>query len=79
MEISEEKRESIRKEAKQILDNFGKTLEKVKFKEKKKEKGVGGFREEGKGQEGEKDFRERMFKNAPNKGEDSIIAEKKKW
>ncbi len=79
--VSEKEKEKIKEEAKQILDNFSKVLEKVKIKEIKKseKKEVGGFREEGPGKLGSGDFRKRMFENAPIKDGDFIIAEKKKW
>jgi hypothetical protein len=77
--MDEKEAERIRKEAKQILDRFGKTLESVKFKEKVEKKEVGGFREEGQGRKGDEEFRRAMFNNAPNKNSDNIIAEKKKW
>lgn len=79
--MDEKRKEEIRLEAKKILDNFGKTLESVKFKQKEVKVELSGFREEGSGNEnvGDRDFRERMFENAPNKDKDSIIAEKKKW
>lgn len=79
MDITEQEREKIREEAKEILEKFGASLSKVKLKEKKEKKSLGGFREEGNGEKGDADFRKRMFENAPNKNEDSIIAEKKKW
>jgi len=78
-EINEAKREEIRKGAKKILDNFAKTLEGVKLSEKKEVAGVGGFRVEGEGKKGNEEFRKAMFANAPNKNEDNLIAEKKKW
>lgn len=81
-EISEEKREEIKEEVKKILDNFSKALERVKFKEKKagkEEKESSGFREEKEGKKGDEDFRRMMFENAPQKNEEFIIAEKKKW
>ncbi|MCU0642238.1 MAG: NopRA1 domain-containing protein [archaeon] len=77
--INEAKREEVRKEAKQILQKFAKSLESVKLKEKKRKNGAGGFREEGIGAEENADFRKRMFDNAPNKDEECIIAEKKEW
>ena len=77
--MDEAKREEIRKQAKGILDSFAHSLEKVKIKGEVLKKEVGGFREENNGQEGDKDFRGRMFENAPVKNEDFIIAEKKKW
>ena len=73
------KREEVRKQAKEILDKFAKSLESVKFKEKKGKKELEGFREEAQGLKGDEDFRKRMFENAPNKNDDFIIAEKKKW
>ena len=78
-QISEQKKEQIKKEAKEILDKFAHSLEKVKIKGKELKAEVGGFRDEGQGEEGDKDFRKRMFENAPNKDNDTIIAEKKKW
>lgn len=77
--IGEGEREKIRKQAKQIIDNFVKALENVKFNEKKTKEKVSGFREEGQGTKRDKEFKELMFKNAPNKNEDNIIAEKKNW
>ncbi len=79
MIINESEREKIKKEAREILDNFSRALSKVKIKEKKEKKELGGFREEREGMLGDKDFRKRMFENAPNKNEDFLIAEKKKW
>ncbi len=77
--MDDKKREEIKKEAKKILDNFAKALDKVSVKKKALKKGVGGFREEGQGKGADEDFRERVFENAPNKDGDYIIAEKKKW
>ncbi len=72
--------ESLRKEARRILDKFASELDRVKLpKEKSLKKGVGGFREEGEGSKGDEDFRRRMFENAPSKEGDFILAEKKKW
>lgn len=78
-EISEQKREEIRAEAKKIIDNFAFAIEKVKIKEKKGKKEISGFREEGNGKKGDSEFRKRMFANAANKNEDNIIAETKSW
>ncbi len=79
MQITEEKKESIRKEATQILDNFSKALEKVKIPKKELIESAGGFREEGQGAIGDTDFRARMFANAPSADKEFIIAEKKQW
>ncbi len=59
--INEAKREHIAGEARQILAKFSKSLEKVKLKEKKEKKEVGGFREEKQPIKGDADFRKRMF------------------
>jgi hypothetical protein len=78
-EINEAKREEIRKGAKKILDGFAKTLEGVKLSGKLQTEGIGGFRVEGEGKKGDSEFRRAMFNNAPNKNDDNIFAEKKKW
>jgi len=78
--VSEKEKEKIKKEAKRIMDSFSEKLEGIdkKISEPLGERGEG-EREEGKGGEGEEDFRELMFKNAPEKNKDFIIAEKKGW
>lgn len=78
-EISEKEREEIGKQSRELLEKFGKALESVKLKEKKKDNRVGGFRVEGEGKQGDKEFRRIMFENAPSKEGDNIIAEKKSW
>jgi Asp-tRNA(Asn)/Glu-tRNA(Gln) amidotransferase C subunit len=77
--VSEAKQEEIRKEAKRILDDFSRELEKVEVKEKRLKSNVGGFREEGDGEKGNGDFRKKMFENAPEHDRDCIVSEKKKW
>ena len=77
--ITEQKKAEIEKEAREILEKFGKSLDKVKFKQKDLKETIGGFREEGSGEKGNPEFRKRMFENAQEKDEDFIIAEKKKW
>ncbi|MDO8508820.1 MAG: hypothetical protein Q7S27_04000 [Nanoarchaeota archaeon] len=69
----------IREEAKRLLDNFARALEKVKVQGEKIKKPHGGYRNEGSGQKADGDFRERIFSNAPEKYGDFIIAESKKW
>jgi hypothetical protein len=67
-------------EAKQILDNFAKSLDKIKIPKGKTQKlPLQGMREEGPGSKSDPNFRSRFFKNAPNKEGDYILAEKKKW
>lgn len=76
--VSEARKEAIRKEARQILDGFAKTLGKVSAP--KNYARISGFgREEKAGLLGDEDFRRRMFANAPKKNEDCIIAEKGAW
>jgi len=78
--VSEKEQEDIRKEARQILEKFSKSLEKVE----KEIKGFSGvsretqMREESKS-EVNSEFKRLFFKNAPNKDEDNIIAEKGSW
>ena len=79
--VSEKEKESIRKDAKRVMDSFSKKLSKID--EKKIPDAVierdEDLRNEGEGKCGSGEFREVMFKNAPNKNKDFIIAEKKKW
>lgn len=77
--MDDKKLEEIRKQAKGILDNFSKALEKVKIGKKEAKKEAGGFRDEEEGKKEGEDFRKRMFENAPNKDGDCIVAEKKTW
>ena len=77
--INEKEKEQIRKEAKRIIDDFASALDKVKIKMEKVKKLHGGYRKEGLGEKGDNDFRTVMFENAPEKEEDFMVAEKKKW
>lgn len=78
--ISEDKKKEIEMDAQKILKNFSKSLSKIKFSEKKKKaEGVSGFRKEGNGEKCDDNFRKIMFENAPDKNDNSIIAEKKEW
>ena len=78
--VSASEQESIKQEAKLILDKFSKSLEKV-------EKEIGEFqgvqrpkslRDETKIEQ-DKEFRKSFFKNAPNREGDDIIAERGSW
>jgi len=77
--VSETEKTKIKKEAKQILDNFSKKLSKID--KKMPEQGI----ERPESERAEKTStesnfsRETMLKNAPNKNKDFIILEKKKW
>jgi len=77
--VSEKEKKDIEKQAKSIMENFSKKLDKVNGKVK--DSGIEREeyeRIEGKGEQLELD-RKIMFENAPNKDADFIIAEKKKW
>ena len=72
--------DKIKTEAKQLLDKFAKSLEKVKISPKKSEQKTGGFREENSEPEpSNEEFKKRTFSNAPETEGDFIVAEKKKW
>ena len=83
----EQNREEIRNEAREILEKFAKTLDRVKGLKIKDTNGkdfsgeLSGVRVEGKGEIcGEDgDFRKRMFENAPKKNGDCIVAEQASW
>jgi len=80
--VNEEEKEKIKKEAKQIMDNFAKALSEVE-KQENKEAGLvkrdKNTREE-KGIEKQPDsFRKIFFENAPNKEDNWIKAEKGSW
>jgi len=70
--------EEIKKQAEEILDKFSKALEKIKIEEAKVERDKD-RREEGEGREGDENFREIMFENAPKKKNEFIEAEKGEW
>ncbi len=76
---TEVQKESIRKEARAILDSFAKKLASIKTAETKKQRVNEGMRKEVSGQKGDADFIERMFTNAPKKTKDCIVAEKATW
>jgi len=71
--------EEVRKEAKKMMDEFIKALEKVK-----EVKGEVGFEAEQdtrtpKEQKRDVNFKKRILENAPKSKADFIVAEKKKW
>jgi len=77
--LSEKEREEIKKQVDSILDSFSAKLSKIggkveeSFIERKE------F-ERKEGLQGDSSFsREVMFKNAPEKNKEFVIAEKKKW
>jgi len=77
--VSEKEKENIRKQAKNIMDDFSKKLSKAKgeIKEPFIERDKGERKEnEGKCSDIDKEI---MFNNAPEKNKDFIIAERKTW
>ena len=78
--VSEKEKKEIQKQAKSIIDSFSKKLSELdkETEEPFVERGSG-VREEGEGEECDETFKEMLFKNAPNKNKNFIIAEKKKW
>jgi Asp-tRNA(Asn)/Glu-tRNA(Gln) amidotransferase C subunit len=78
--VGEKEKQEIKKQAKDIIEDFSKKLaildEDVKESIIEREKGE---RTESKTEKSDSDFREIMFKNAPNKNENFILAEKKQW
>jgi len=80
-QLSEKDKEDIKKQVQGILDSFSKKLSEIK--EDIKDEGIEReecTRKEKSSKIPQGEFsRKKMFENAPNKNEDSIIAEKKKW
>jgi len=79
--VSEEEKKKIQEQAKSIMESFSKKLSKLEKELKNVDVGVErpqGEREEGKLKPSEID-KDIMFKNAPEKNKDFIIAEKKGW
>ena len=78
--LSEKEKEEIRKQVDTILNSFSAKLSKL---DKKEDIDSSIEREKFERREGEKQdnsfSRETMFKNAPEKNKDFIIAEKKSW
>lgn len=75
--LSEQRKEQIRAEAREILEKFGKVLP-SELPLHKSSSGSGS-REEGEGCAADEDFRTRMFANAANVKDDCIVAEKATW
>lgn len=71
--------EDVKKEAKELLDKFGKDLDKLDIKPKTaKSKGVS-FRQENKGESCDVNFKAIMFKNAKRKNDSYLLLEKGSW
>jgi Asp-tRNA(Asn)/Glu-tRNA(Gln) amidotransferase C subunit len=78
--VSETERENIKKEAKAIMDNFSKKLERIN---KKTEEPIierdECERQEAQGKESDEMFRKAILNNAPEKNNDFVIGEKGGW
>lgn len=77
--MNEKETEILRTETKKLLDKFSKALDSVKSSEEWNVERESDRRKDGSGAVCDKEFRKIMLNNAPNKSEDFIIAEKKKW
>lgn len=77
-EVSEKEKEEIRKNAKNLLDEFSSKIDKVKLKEEK-EDSKENLRTENSGWTTDDEFREIMAENAPEFNDNLIIAEKGGW
>lgn len=77
--MDDKQKEAIRKQARGILDKFAKTLEGLPSPKKIDVSKGESTREEIEGSRRDDDFRSRVFANAPNKNDNSIIAEKGSW
>lgn len=78
--VSDSEKESIKKEAKRIMDSFAKALSKVdNAKEDNLVVRAEQKRKEEKEQECDESFRKMFFNNAPEKDDEFILAEKGKW
>jgi hypothetical protein len=70
--------EQIKKQAKQIIDNFVSALEKIEVEEEAVERQED-RRQEKEPAESDADFRKIMLENAPDVKNECIVAEKGKW
>jgi Asp-tRNA(Asn)/Glu-tRNA(Gln) amidotransferase C subunit len=78
--VSESEKESIKKQAKEIMDRFSEKLARIDKKTSEPIIERKNFeRHEMQGSKPNLDFRKRMFENAPNKNDDFILGEKKGW
>ena len=80
-QVSEKEKQNIQEQAKKIMQNFGKKLEKIKVEGKhfSSSNSKSGTREQGKPWKTDPDFRDIMMLNAPFVEDDSIVAEKAGW
>ena len=76
--VSEEEKEEIKKNAKNLLDEFSSKIAKIETSGAKTD-GKENLRIEGSGNKTDEDFRELMMENAPMVDDGLIIAEKGGW
>lgn len=76
--VSDKEKEEIKKQAKSLMDDFARKLEKIQVKESHFENGEG-MRDESSPWKTDNEFRDTMFSNAPLVEENSIVAEKGEW
>jgi Asp-tRNA(Asn)/Glu-tRNA(Gln) amidotransferase C subunit len=76
--VSDEEKEEIKKDAKNLLDEFSAKLEKISIRDVKEEVGEN-LREEGEGLKPNEEFREEMLENAPLVEDGLIVAERGGW
>ena len=76
--VSEKEKKEIKKQAKSLLDEFSKKLEKIKTKEAHFSN-KDGLRDEGDGWKTDEEFRSTMLTNAPFVEDDFLVAEKGEW
>ena len=71
--------EKIKKQAKEIMDNFVEKLGEVPIQENFENKQKEWFREEGEGKLGDNGFISRFLSNAPKISGSSVLTEKGSW
>ena len=72
-------KDSIKTEAKQIMDNFMKSMKEIEVEEEYNLIRDECYREDGNGSEIDEEFRQRFLSNAPKVKNDSIVANKGDW
>jgi hypothetical protein len=77
-EVSKEEKEEIRKNAKNLLDEFSLKINEIKFKEEKEDSREN-LRIENSGWKTDENFREIMAENAPEFEDNLIIVERGGW
>ncbi len=77
-QLEKEEKEEIKKNAKNLLDEFSSKLEKIKVKDHHFSRDFG-TREEGEPWKTDREFQDLMFLNAPFVEDNLLIAEKGSW